>query len=141
VADHLLEHRADVRRPDEDRVGVCERLSAPARELRPAAHRVLQLGSVRLDREARAGRCGDRTAEQNVVREDEVGRQERAERRCVRVDVAIALGRREVLEKPRLQTLVAVEHEDGQEPVGQLRTTIALSRGRGAPGVAPGRRS
>ena len=56
-----------------------------------------------------------------MVREDEVRGQERAHRRRVRVDIAFALGRREVLQEPGLQPLVAVEHEHGQQPVGQIR--------------------
>ena len=92
-----------------------ERLAPPRRQLGVAAHRVLELGAVRLDRERRAGRGADRPAEQDVVREDEVGRQQLAQRRRVRLDVALALVAREVLEEPRLEPLVAVEHEDRQQ--------------------------
>ena len=46
--------------------------------------------------------------------------QQLAQRRGVRLDVARALVRREVLEQPRLEPLVAVEHEHRQEPARQL---------------------
>ena len=53
-------------------------------ELGPAAHRVLELRAVRLDRKRRAGSVRDRAAGQDVVREDEVGRQLRLHRLDVR---------------------------------------------------------
>ena len=56
-----------------------------------------------------------------MVREDEVGGQQRAQRLRVRLDVRVALGAREVLQQPRLEPLVPVEHEDRQQPVRQLR--------------------
>ena len=74
--------------------------SAPASDSRPhvrelavPAHRVLELRAVRLDRVPGAGRRSDRPSEQDVVREDEVGRQVLAERGGVRLDVAFALAR------------------------------------------------
>ena len=82
-----------------------------ALELRVPAHRVLELRAVRLDREARPRSAPDGRPEQHVVREDEVGRQVLAQRRGVRLDVAVALGLREVLQQPRLEPLVPVEHE------------------------------
>ena len=101
-----------------------ERLPPPGLELRAAAHRVLELGAVRLDRVAQAARGADRAAEQDVVREHEVGRCELAQRGRVRLDVALALLEREVLEQPRLEPLVAVEHEHGQQAAGSSgRTT------------------
>ena len=70
-----------------------ERLARPRRESSlVAAHRVLELGAVRLDDVRRAGRGADGAAEQHVVGEDEVGRQERAHRRGVRLDVRVELG-------------------------------------------------
>jgi len=120
-ADDLLEHRTDVRRADEDGVGAGECLRPPPLQLGPPAHRVLELGTVRLHRVARAGRGRDGAAEQHVVREYDVRRQQLAHERCVGLDVAFALIRREVLQQPGLETLVAVEHEHRQQPVGQLR--------------------
>ena len=46
--------------------------------------------------------------------------QQLAERRRVRVDVGAPLGRGEVLQQPRLEPGVAVEHEHRQQPAGQL---------------------
>ena len=69
----------------------CERLSPPRRQLLVAAHRVLELGAVRLHGEARAARGGDRAAGDDVVREDEVGGKVLAERFRVRGDVSLAL--------------------------------------------------
>jgi hypothetical protein len=56
-----------------------------------------------------------------VVREEQVGRQQLPERGGVRLDVRLALRGREVLQEPRLEPLVAVEDEDRQKPLGQLR--------------------
>ena len=58
-----------------------ERVCAPGREARIAAHRVLELGAVCLDGERRAGSGPDRPAEEHVVREDEVSREERPDAR------------------------------------------------------------
>ena len=121
VADHLLEHGADMRRADEHRIRALEALPAPHLELRVAAHRVLELGAVRLDRVARAARCADRPAEQHVVREHDVGRQQLPERSRVRLDVALPLLGGQVLQSGRLEPLVAVDDEHGQQPIGQLR--------------------
>ena len=96
-------------------------LAPPRLELGPPAHRVLELGAVRLDAEALAESGADRTAHQHVVREHEVGRKELAERPDVRLDIRAPLLGGEVLEQPRLEPLVAVEHEHRQEPVRQLR--------------------
>ena len=116
VTDDLLDDPADVRGADEDGFGAGERLPPPRGELRVSAHRVLELGAVRLDRVAGAAGGGDRPAEQDVVREDEVGRQVSLQRFGVELDVALALLRREVREKARLEPLVAVEHEHRQDP-------------------------
>ena len=75
VAHDLLEHAPDVVGADEHRGGVLERFPPPRLQLLVAPHRVLELGPVRLDREARAACGADRPAEQDVVGEDEVGRQ------------------------------------------------------------------
>ena len=75
VADDLLEHAPDVSEPT-NTAAACSSDSLPhACKLLVAPHRVLELGPVRLDREARAACGADRPAEQDVVGEDEVGRQ------------------------------------------------------------------
>ena len=85
--------------PTNDGLGAGERVRAPARELRVAAHRVLELGAVRLHGERRPVAAPTGPPSEDVVREDEVGREQLAQRRGVRLDVALALGRREVLER------------------------------------------
>ena len=112
----LLDDAADVGRADIDRLGRFQAVPTPPLELGPASHRVLELGAVRLDPERPAEALADRSAHQDVVREDEAGRAEVAERGDVRLDVGGPLGRREVLEEPRLEPLVAVEDERGQQP-------------------------
>ena len=78
VADHVLEHVADVPRADVRDVGSLERLARRCLELGPATERVLELRPVRLDAVGQAG-CGThRTAHQHMVREHEVGSPERA---------------------------------------------------------------
>ena len=111
----VREHLPDVVGADDDRLGVRERSPPPRGQLLVAAHRVLELGAVRLDRVARTGRGGDRAAEQNVVREDEIGRQTLAQGRGVELDVALALGARQVREQTRVEPFVAVEHEDRED--------------------------
>ena len=120
VADHLLEHRADMRRADESGCRLLKRRSPPGGQVGAAAHRVLELGAVRLDRVRSTGSRRNRPAEQDVVGEDEVGRQLGANRSGVRLDVALTLLGRQLLEQPRLEPLVPVEHEDGQEVVRQF---------------------
>ena len=121
VPRQLLEHVADVlgARVDDLRAG--ERLRSPAREIGPSAHRVLELGAVRLDPEGHPARRADRRSEQDMVREDEVGRSELPQGRRVRRDVRLPLRRREVDEQARLEPLVAVEDEGRQQPLRQLR--------------------
>ena len=70
-----------------------ERLPPPRGELVVAAHRVLQLRAVRLDRVRRAGRRGHGPAEQDVVGKDEVGRKLGAHGFGVRLDVPLAFAR------------------------------------------------
>src|SRR5439155_16276492 len=71
VANHLLEHLADVLGSDEDWLGPRKRLPRPGGELLVAADRVLELRSVSLHREARSRRGRHGPAEQDVVREHE----------------------------------------------------------------------
>ena len=63
VADDLFEHSADVRGADEGRAALLEGLPPPRRQLVVAAHRVLELGAVRLDRERSAGGSSNGAAE------------------------------------------------------------------------------
>ena len=120
MAADLVQHAADVLRAGEDDLRRGECPGTPAREIGPAAHRVLELRPVRLDAEAHAARCADRGAEQDVVREHEIRRRELAERRGVRLDVRVPLRLREVREQPRVEPLIAVEDEHGQQAAGQL---------------------
>ena len=60
-------------------------------------------------------------AEEHVVRKDELGRLERAERLRIGLHVRVALGDREVLQQPSLEPFVLVEHEYRQQPVRKLR--------------------
>ena len=115
VAAYLGEHGADVLGADERRACRREGLGSPGRERGVSAHRVLELGAVRLDGERRARRSADRPAEEDVVREDDVGRQERPERGRVRLDPGVELGPGAVLDAPDVVAVVAVEDEDGQE--------------------------
>ena len=57
--DDLLDHLPDVRRADERRLRARERLGPPRLEPRPPAHRVLELGPVRLHAERHAARGAD----------------------------------------------------------------------------------
>ena len=54
------------------------------------------------------------------VREDDVCRQQLSQCRSVCIHVCVPLLSREVLEEARVQALVLVQHEDGQQRVGQL---------------------
>ena len=71
---------------------------------------------MRLHAEARPARSGDRSAEQHMVGEDEIGRQSRAQSRGVQLDEPLALRSRQVLEQSRLEPFVTVEDEDRQQP-------------------------
>ena len=124
----LLDDAADVGRADVDRLCGFQAVPPPPLELGPAAHRVLELGAVRLDPERPAEVRADRSAHQDVVREDEAGGAEVAEGGDVRLDVGGPLGGREVLEEPRLEPLVAVEDERGQQASRQLRPDHLGSR-------------
>ena len=127
VADNVLEHRPDVCRADEDRLGLCECLPPPRRQSRVAAHRVLELRAVCLDREACAARGPDRAPEQDVVREDEVDGLMLPQCRRVPLHPGVELGPSAALDELDLVALVAVEHEDRQQP-----TDIRPDRGGAA---------
>ena len=115
--------------------------SAPhCRQLRVAAHRVLELGSVGLDDVAAAARGADGAADQHVVDEHET-----AGAGSARIAAAFAstqrveLVARAVLHPLDVVPLVAIDHEDGQQ------TADVGAHGRRAPEVealgvrAPGR--
>ena len=92
---------------------------------------------MRLDGEARAG-CGrDRRAHDDVVREHEVGRQQAAQHSGVRLDVPVALGGGAVLHASGVEAFVAVEDEDGQQPVGELGPHARAPPRSNPPGAAP----
>ena len=120
MTDDVLEHLADVLRADVCRVGLRERLSPPRFELRPSAHRVLELRAVRLDAKRHAGRRADRPAHQHVVREDHVSGQELAQRSGVRLDVRAFLVVGEVLDELRVQPGVAIHDKHGQQPAREI---------------------
>ena len=105
------EHLPDVPRADERRARAGERLRSPRRQLRVPAHRVLELGPVGLDGERRAGSRPDRASEQHVVREHEVGGQERTHGGGVRLHPRVELGAGAVLDETDLVPLVVVEDE------------------------------
>ena len=115
MADDLLEHVADVLGAHEHGPGAGEGVPPPGRELLVAAHRVLELGAVGLDRVARAARGCDRPAEQDVVREHEIGGQVLAEGFRVGRHVCVALGLRQLRQAARVEALVAIEDEDRQQ--------------------------
>ncbi len=149
VAAHLLEHLPYVRGADEHGVRSREHLPPPRFELRPAAHRVLELGAVRLHRVARARGLADRAAEEHVVAEDEVGREALAKGARVRLDPAVELLARAVLEKLDLVALVVVEDEGREQPahvrlhdlgrsqVVQLRMRLLTEHGHVVPRPRP----
>jgi hypothetical protein len=76
---------------------------------------------VRLDAEAEATCGADGSAEDDVVREDEIRRRELAQCDRVRLDVRVALLRLEVDEELGVEPVVPVEDEDGKQATGQLR--------------------
>ena len=149
VPAHVLQHGADVRGADERGGGPLQAVSPPGGEGRVAAHRVLELGAVGLDGEARAARGTDRPAEQDVVAEDEVGRKVTDERTGIGLDPAVELVGAAVLHELDLVPLVAVEHEHGQQPadvrpddrgsaeVVQLRPRLLAEDGDVVPGARP----
>ena len=73
-----------------------------------------------MTRNGAPARGTDRTAHQHVVCEHEVGGEQLAERRRVRIDVCRLLGVGEVLQELRLEPGVAVHHEHGQQTVRQV---------------------
>ena len=115
MPDDLLEHLADVRGADEDRIGAFEHPPPPRLELQIAPQRVLELRPVHLDGVARARLQRDGASREHVVREHEVGGKPLADRGRVQLDVALALRLGQLLEAARLETLVAVDDEDRQD--------------------------
>ena len=72
--------------------------------------------------DAKGGAAGrsDGPAHQHVVGEHEIGRQQRAKRSRVRFDVRASLGLAEVLEELRLEPLVPIHDEHGQQPTRKI---------------------
>ena len=72
--------------------------------------------------DAKGGAAGrsDGPAHQYVVGEHEIGRQQRAKRSRVRFDVRASLGLAEVLEELRLEPLVPIHDEHGQQPTRKI---------------------
>ena len=72
--------------------------------------------------DAKGGAAGrsDGPAHQHVVGEHEIGRQQRAKRSRVRIDVRASLGLAEVLEELRLEPLVPIHDEHGQQPTRKI---------------------
>ena len=93
VPDDVLEHRADVLGADEHRLGVGERLGSPAHELgRPR----IEYSSSEPCAFTAYGRPLARPTggtEQHVIRKDDVGGPECAQRLRVRLDVRLELAR------------------------------------------------
>ena len=149
VAADLLQHLSDVCRTDENGRRVREHLSPPRPELRPAAQRVLELGAVRLHGVARSGRLAHRTAEQNVVAEDEIGGKLGSDGGGVRLHPRVKLRTRAVLQELHLVPFVAVAHEHGKQTadirpndargaqVVQLRVRLLAEDDNLVPGPAP----
>ena len=91
MSDDVLEHLADVPRADVHRLRLLEALAPPRNQHLVAAHRVFELGAVSLDRERQSGGGGDGPAEQDVVREHEIGRRLSTQSGRIQGDVAVAL--------------------------------------------------
>ena len=72
--------------------------------------------------DAKGGAAGrsDGPAHQHVVGEPEIGRQQRAKRSRVRFDIRASLGLAEVLEELRLEPLVPIHDEHGQQPTRKI---------------------
>ena len=119
-ADHLVQHLADVLRADDDGLCARERLSRPSGQVGSAADRVLELRPVHLHDVRDPGRGGDGPAHQRVVREEEIGRQQLAQRGRVRLGVPLALVRRPLGQQLRTKALIAVEDEHREQPAGKL---------------------
>ena len=131
VSHDVLQHLANVPGADEDRLGVLEARATPCSEVLVAAHRVLELGAVSLDREWKSGGDRDGPPEQDVIREHEIGRRVSAQSGRVQGDVTIALRAGAILQQLGLEAFVAVEDEDGQH------TPDIRSEGARPPHVVP----
>ena len=103
-------------RPGEDGGGIAKRTASPLAELGVAAHRELELGAVRLHGVRASDRGADGPAQEQVVRQHEVGREVLAHGGRARLHEALALGPAEILDASSLHVLVAVDDEHRQEP-------------------------
>jgi hypothetical protein len=115
MAADLVDHLADVSRSHEHHRRCLQHLSPPALQFRAAAHRVLELGAVRLHGVSRSRRSPDRAAEQDVVAENEIGRQVLAHGRRVRSDPRVELLASAVLQQLHAVALVVIEDEDREQ--------------------------
>ena len=98
----------DLQLPDEDGFGSGQAFAPPSGKVVVAAHRVLELRAVCLHRERHSAGPANRSAEQHVVREDQIGGHLCAQRRRIERDVAVSLGAREILQQLHLKPLVTV---------------------------------
>ena len=83
-----------------------------------------------LDGERRARRGADRTAEQNVIGEYDIRRQEVSDRGGVGLDPGVELRAAQSCTRPHSQPLVAVEDEHGQQSADVRREAVALPRSK-----------
>src|SRR4051812_13552121 len=103
----LLPDDAGVLGADDDPGRITRGLCSPRRELGAAPHRVLELGSVREDGVARARGRSDRTAQDQVPGDDEVGGQVLADRSRIRLDPGVELAPAGLLHALHAVALVA----------------------------------
>ena len=120
VANHVCEHCANVLGANVGRVRARKSFPRPLAQLGAPSHRGLELGAVCLDAKGGAAGRSDGPAHQHVVGEHEIGRQQRADRSRVRFDVRASLGLAEVLEELRLEPLVPIHDEHGQQPTRKI---------------------
>ena len=120
-----------------------EHLAAPHRELLVPAHLVLELRAVRLDYVRRAVTAPTVLDEQHMV-DEESSLPVLVDRRRIRLHPRVELSARAVLHALHLVPLVAVEHEDRQQPADvrpdRLRATEVEPLGLPAPARRPSRR-
>ena len=120
VSDHVLEHPADVLGADVHGLRAGERLGTERSSSgRPRIEYSSSEPWAFTAKRAPLARATGR-AHQHVVREDDVRGQQLAQRGTVRGDVRVTLLGREVPQQARVETLVRVEHEDGQQAVRQV---------------------
>ena len=115
-AEHLGDHPTDVVRSRDDGLRRFEGLPCPPAQLVVPAQRELELRAVCLHDIRHAGRGAHRAAEDQVVGEEEIGRQVLSQGRGIRLHEALALVPAEILDAMGLDVLVAIDDEHGQDP-------------------------